>query len=240
MPQPMLTPIILVLAIVGGCGSTRESAPGNADKDGFQRVFAVEPGEWSSTGRNDWFVLEPGYRLVFENQNKTEALVITVLDETKLVDQVETRVVEERETAHGQLKEVSRNYFAISKRTNDVYYFGEDVEEYEKGVLASNGGSWLSGVDKASYGLMLPAHPLLGAKWYQEQAPAVALDRSEVQSLDKIVSTPAGKFAGCLETLETTPLEPDAREKKYYAPGIGLVVDGSLRLVSYGPQAQKR
>jgi Concanavalin A-like lectin/glucanases superfamily len=52
-------------------------------------------------------------------------LTITVLNETKMVDGVETRVVEERETKGGKLKEVSRNYFAISKRTNDVFYFGE-------------------------------------------------------------------------------------------------------------------
>jgi hypothetical protein len=35
-----------------------------------------------------------------------------------------------------------------------------------------------------------------------------------------------------LKTLETTPLEKLAREHKVYAPGVGLVKDGDLELVS--------
>ena len=34
----------------------------------------------------------------------------------------------------------------------------------------------------------------------------------------------AGTFPDCLQTEETTPLEPDAREQKYYAAGIGMVL----------------
>src|SRR5512133_2706811 len=84
--------------------------------------FGVESGELTSTGRNPYFVLEPGYRLTLRDGD--EQLVITVLDETKVIDGVETRVVEERESKKGAVVEVSRNYYAISKRTNSVYYFG--------------------------------------------------------------------------------------------------------------------
>ncbi len=222
------------LALLGACSGARQNASSTTDEDGWQVVFEVDPSDWSATGRNDYFVLEPGYRLVLENERKTETLVISVLDETQIIDNVETRVVEESETAYGKLKEVSRNYFAISKRTNDVYYFGEDVDTYENDVLASHEGSWRSGSERAHFGLLIPGRLALGAKWYQEQAPEVALDRSEVVALDKTFEGPACRFTNCLETLETTPLEPDTKEKKLYARGVGLVQDGSLRLVAYG------
>src|SRR4051794_27797391 len=56
--------------------------------------FGVEAGELVSRGRNAFFSLEPGHRLVLANG--AEQLVITVLPTTKTVDGVETRVVEER------------------------------------------------------------------------------------------------------------------------------------------------
>ena len=109
--------------------------------------FSAEKEALVSTGRNAFFILEPGYQLVLEKEK--ERLVITVLNETKQVDGVETRIVEERETDDGQMVEVSRNYFAISKRTGNVYYFGEDVDIYKDGKVASHDGSWLSGVNGA-------------------------------------------------------------------------------------------
>jgi len=193
--------------------------------------FAAEKDALVSTGRNAFFVLEPGYQLVLEKDK--ERLVITVLNETKKVDGVETRIVEERETNDGQVIEVSRNYFAISKRTGNVYYFGEDVDMYKNGKIASHDGSWLSGVDGARFGLMMPAVPLLGARYQQEVAPKVAMDRAEIASVSESFNTPAGEFKNCVKTKETTPLEPDVGNK-HYAPGIGLVQDAGLKLVRYG------
>lgn len=194
--------------------------------------FGVEKGELSATGRNPYFILEPGHQLVFEEGK--ERLVITVLDETKIVDGVETRIVEERETNDGQPVEVSRNYFAISQRTNSVFYFGEDVDMYKDGKVVSHEGAWLAGVNGAKFGLMMPGQVLLKARYYQEIAPKVAMDRAEILSLSETVKTSAGEFRNCLKSEETTPLEPKAKEYKYYAPGIGLVQDGSLKLVRYG------
>jgi hypothetical protein len=60
------------------------------------------------------------------------------------------------------------------------------------------------------------------------------MDRAEIVSLVETVRTPAGEFKNCLKTAETTPLEPGVREFKYYARGVGLIQDGSLKLVKYG------
>ena len=61
------------------------------------------------------------------------------------------------------------------------------------------------------------------------------MDRARVVSLHAEVTTPAGRYANCLKVEETTPLEPGAKEYKYYAPGVGLVQDGKLKLVTAGP-----
>ncbi|MGQ0615229.1 MAG: hypothetical protein ACT4PV_15960 [Planctomycetaceae bacterium] len=140
--------------------------------------------------------------------------------------------MEEREEEEGKLIEVSRNFFAISKRTNSVYYFGEEVDEYEDGKVVGHPGAWLSGKEGARFGLMMPGTHMLGTRYYQEVAPGVAMDRAEIVALADRVETQAGALAGCLRIEATTPLEEGKTESKSYAPGIGLVRDGPLRLVN--------
>jgi hypothetical protein len=182
-------------------------------------------------GRNPYFILEPGYSLTLEKG--TERLRVTVLDETRVIDGIETRIVEERETKNDQLVEISRNYFSISRRTNDVYYFGEDVDIYAAGKIVSHEGAWQAGTNGARFGLMMPNSPVMGQRFYQEFAPKVAMDRAEVVGLSGNLKTPAGNFNQVLKIIETTPLERGS-EAKYYASGVGLLQDGSLKLVKYG------
>ena len=228
---------IFVFPLLAGLGLlaflTNMSANGQkAAERSWTTNFSVKKEDLASTGRNRYFILEPGFQQVFEGGK--ERLVITVLDQTKTVDGVETRVVEERETKDGKPVEVSRNYFAISKRTGDVFYFGEDVDIYQNGKVINHEGAWLAGVNGARFGLMMPGKIALKAKYYQEIAPGVAMDRVEIVGTNETVKTGAGEFKGCLKVQETTPLEPGVKEYKYYAAEIGLVQDGSLKLVKYG------
>jgi hypothetical protein len=207
------------------------------EQAGWTTEFFVEKGELASTGRNTFFILEPGYQLILEGGG--ERMVKTVLDETKMVDGVETRVLEERETKDDKLAEVSRNYYAISKKTSSVYYFGEDVDIYKDGKVTSHEGAWLSGAKGAKFGLMMPGLQLVKGRYYQEIAPGAAMDRAEIVSLSETVNTPAGEFKNCLKVEETTPLEPGNKGYKYYAPGVGIVKDGKLLLVKYGKVEKK-
>ncbi len=188
----------------------------------------------ASSGRNPYFVLEPGFRLTLKSD--TGLLIITVLNETKKVDGVETRIVEERESEKGKLVEVSRNYFAISKKDKTVYYFGEDVDMYDKTgtKITGHGGSWLAGVGKNKPGIMMPGDPKVGDKFYQEVAPKVAMDRAEIVSMTATLKVPAGTMKNVLKTFETSAVETNAKEYKYYAKGIGLLKDEDFELVSYG------
>ncbi|MFO0984526.1 MAG: hypothetical protein U1E76_22840 [Planctomycetota bacterium] len=214
----------------------QQAKPEDTDQRPFTDRFVVEHKDFASTGSNPYFVLEPGYVLVLAGEADAEPaeLTITVLDETRTIAGVETRVVEERETRRGALIEVSRNYFAICRRTDTIYYFGEDVDMYQDGKVVGHGGSWHAGEGNARYGVMMPGTVLLGARYYQEIAPAVAMDRAEVVSLDATLETAAGRFDHCLKVEESTPLEPGVKEFKVYGAGIGLLADGALKLVKFG------
>jgi len=196
-------------------------------KDSFQ----VEKANLADTGRNMFFILEPGYRLQFTDRGTT--LTITVLSETKTVDGITTRVVEEREEKNGRPLEVSRNFFAIDRTTLDIYYFGEEVDIYKNGKVVSHEGAWLSGVEGARFGLMMPGRPKVGDKYYQELAPKIAMDRAEVVAIDVEMKTPAGTFQHCLRIKETSAVESGS-SKKVYAPGVGLIRDDEFVLTKYG------
>ena len=215
----MLVACIVLGFLIAGVKAAEDTKPVELDKS-FKSDFAVDKANLAATGRNPYFVLEPGFVIVLEGGS--EKVTITVKDETKKVDGVECRVVEEHETKDGKVTEISNNYFAIDKQTNDLYYFGEDA-----------GGAWLSGEKGARFGLMLPGKPTDKDKYYQEIAPGVALDRAEHKSLTETVKTPAGEFKDCLKVEETTQLEP-GKGYKVYAPGVGLIQDGKLKVVKYG------
>lgn len=220
----------------GGSSAEGNRAAGTGAQ-GWTEQFEVSAKHLVTEGKNPFFILEPGYQLVLngEDEGASFELTITVLNETKNIAGFSTRVVEERETRGGGLVEVSKNYFSIDRNTHAVYYFGEDVDIYKQGKVASHEGSWLTGQNGAKFGLILPGAPKIGDKFYQEMAPGTAMDRAEIVSLNETMQTPAGTFTNCLKTLETSALNPDEQAYKFYAPGVGLIKEEELLLAKYGP-----
>lgn len=219
----------------------------------FTTDFQLEDCTFTATGNNTYFSLNPGYQQVLEGEEDGTTIrnEITVLNQTKVVDGVTTRVVEEREYENDVLIEVSENFFTICQETNSVFYFGEDSsvcdvdetggfavdndDECANGDEPDHGGSWQAGKKNAQPGLMMPGIFLLGSKYYQEQAPKAALDRAEHVAMGQHIITPAGNFQNCVEVHESNPLdEPPVcagGDVKNYCPGIGLVVDEDFELV---------
>jgi hypothetical protein len=198
-----------------------------AGSDAWRSTFDVDKKDLASVGTNPYFPLVPGCKVHLANDDET--VVISVLEETKVVDGVECRVVEERESKGGKLVEISRNYYAIDKKTNDLYYFGEDVDIYKDGKVTGHGGAWLSGEKGAKFGLMLSGKPAVGDKYYQEVAPGTAMDRAEVMDTGATLKTPLKTFTDVLHVRETSPLEAGA-SPKWYAPGVGMIGDDDLRI----------
>ncbi len=190
---------------------------------------------------NPYFLLEIDHEWELSNQacfdagkcKELEEVTIKVLDQTEMVDGVLTRVLEERERVDGILDEVSRNFYVECLDTGDVYYFGEDVED---GMGSPLPDGWRSGVNGARAGLAFPGGAfLLGARYYQEVAPGVALDRAEHDQMGLDVSVTAGDFSDCVLVLDTNEIDdPKGKhpDEKVYCPGIGFVGDEDLLLMS--------
>jgi hypothetical protein len=201
----------------------------------FSQDFDLSRCTFSNIGSNDFMRLDPGSFLVLEGESHGELthLEITALDATRDVGGIECRIVEEAESVDGELAEISRNFFALCNETHDVFYFGEEVDFYEDGVVVGHDGSWEAFVGGAAPGIVMPGRVLLGARYYQEVAPGIAEDRAENVATGQKVKTPAGTFTGCLKTEESSGIERGTGNKSY-APGIGLILDGSLKLTAWG------
>lgn len=230
--------LLAVLSLLAACNrgykpyETADTGVDSPASDPFRAAFAVDKSKLQSTGTNLFFPLQPGTVSTFKDGE--ESLTIAVLEETRRIDGVECRVVEEREETQAGLKEISRNFFACDPDTGDVYYFGEEVDLYKNGRIVGHEGAWKSGEKGAHFGLMMPGVLSLGDRFYQERAPGVALDRCEVVAIDEQIQTPAGTFTSAVRLLESTPLERGTGTK-VFAPNVGLVKDGGMVLFSRTP-----
>lgn len=225
---------IIVFSILFSAGIMNGCAQKNPDKP-FTELLQSDSCSFTTLGRNTYFILEPFYQQSFRGIEGTDTitLVITVLNETRTIGSTETRIVEEREMVNGKPIEISRNFFAFCRQTGSIYYFGEEVDMYKGDKITSHDGAWTAG-GKNKAGVIMPGLILLGSRYYQEIAPGIAMDRAEVISMTGTMKTPAGDFSNVLKTEETTPIEPEAKEYKYYAPGVGLIRDGDLVLMKFG------
>ena len=147
---------------------------------------------------------------------------------------VDAAVFEDRAFFDGKLEEVATDYFAQDDEGN-VYYLGEDVDEYEDGKVASHDGAWLLGKDTKTPGMLVPAHPKVGDKFKSEDVSATINESDVVLSLSEKVTVPTGTYENCLK-MEEHPAG-EGVEYKYYAPGVGVVREvpagGDEQLVSH-------
>jgi hypothetical protein len=242
--KPVLAGLCLVLMLTG-FALPSDGANAQDEEPEFTSEFRLEDCSFQTRGENPYFILKPGYRLVLEGEEEGELnrVEITVLSKTQTINmpgigKVRTRVVEEVETTNGELTEISRNFYAICRQTNDVYYFGEDVDIYNEDGTITHEGAWRAGEPDedgvAEPGLIMPGTFLLGSRYYQELAEGIALDRAEHTAMGIEVTVPAGTFTDCVQITESNPLEPGAGSEKIYCPEVGLTVDDVLQLVDYG------
>ncbi len=163
-----------------------------------------------------------------ESAEGAETITVEVLHERKLILGIDCTVVRDRVYLEGSLIEDTFDWYA-QDRAGHVWYMGEDVKDYENGVVVSTAGSWEAGVDGAQAGIIMQAEPRVGLTYAQENAPGVAEDMATIVSLKKSVSVPYGNFENCLQIMEFSKLAPGARGYKFYARGVGLVLEDSPR-----------
>ena len=182
----------------------------------------INPADFSTTITNPLFNLPIGKRMEYlsKTEDGTERIVITITGATRTVMGVETLVFHDRVFLNNQLIEDTRDYVAQDKAGN-VWYFGEEVDNFENGKLKNHDGAWLAGVDGAKPGIWFPADPQIGDEYRQEFYRGVAEDMMRIVALDETVITKLGTFQSCVRTLEWTPLDPESQEENFYCPAAG-------------------
>jgi hypothetical protein len=219
-----------------------------AHEPAFGMEFAnrfVDPREiGTSVTPNPWLPLVPGTTWVYEgefhdeeeNELISEMVIVTVLDRIKLIDGITCIVVNDvvvaddgtmEDTDDWLAQDVDGNVWYCGEISRDSELFdGDDPEEFE---LVAVEGSWKHGREGAEAGILMPAAPVVGETYRQEVLFGEAEDAMEIASLTGTESAPGASCTNdCLVTLDFSPLDPNVEENKYYASGIGMIVEIDL------------
>jgi hypothetical protein len=185
----------------------------------------IDPSNFVTRIDNPYFPLTPGTTFIYEGQTAQgfEHDEFAVTHNTRVIQGVTCVEVHDSVTVDGQLTEDTLDWFA-QDRDGNVWYFGENTHELEDGLITTIDGTFMAGVNGDKAGIIMKAHPAIGDFYRQEFSLANAEDFADTLSLTETVTVPAGTFHNCLKSQETTPLETDLLEHKFFAPGVGNVL----------------
>ena len=212
---------------IAACGGEETDSTTQGLPQGSEPV-SLDPADFTAEIDNPYWPMTPGSRWRYretDSEGATLRVEVTVTDRTKqIANGVEARVVHDLVTERGQPVENTYDWYAQDSEGN-VWYMGEDTTEFKDGKVASTAGSWEAGVDGAQPGIAFPADPQPGLGYRQEYYAGEAEDNGEVVSIDEQAEVPAGHYSPVVMTRDTTPVEPKVLEFKFYAKGIGPVLE---------------
>ena len=122
----------------------------------------------------------------------------------------------------GRLSEVALDKYGQAD-DGSVFYFGEDVFNYDEGILADTSGTWLAGTDGPA-AMIMPANPQVGDVYRTENIPGLVFEEVTIKTTGLTVDGPYGPVAGAI-VAEELHLEGD-HEDKTFAPGYGEFLSG--------------
>jgi hypothetical protein len=190
----------------------------------------IDPSNFVAQVDNPYFPLTPGTTFVYEGQTAEgfEHDEFAVTHRTRVILGVRCVEVHDTVRTDGQLTEETLDWFA-QDRDGNVWYFGENTHELEDGLITTIDGTFKAGVNGDTPGIIMKAHPAIGDFYRQEFSLNNAEDFAETRSLTQTVHVPTGTYHNCLKSKETTPLETDLLEFKFYAPGVGNILTVDAR-----------
>jgi hypothetical protein len=219
--------VLFMATLLSGCGSSgsSKSASDLAPISGKYEP-SIDASNFVEVVDNPYWPLKPGTAYHFVGSRgkipQTDDEVVT--GQTKQIAGVTSTVVRDTVSEHGKPVERTLDYYAQDKDGN-VWYMGEDSFELKNGQFAKASDSWLTGVDGAKPGIIMPADPQAGDRYRQEYyPPGEALDEAHVLGFRGPVTVPYGTFKRSLVTSEFSPLEPQT-EEKYYVAGVGEILE---------------
>ena len=123
----------------------------------------------------------------------------------------------------GRIHEVATDWYAQGD-DGAVYYLGEDVFNYEDGVVADTDGTWIAGAD-APIAMIMPADPQPGDVFRPENIPGELMEEVTITQTGVTVDGPHGPIQGAIIGEENHTLE-GVYENKWFAPGYGEFFSG--------------
>jgi hypothetical protein len=123
----------------------------------------------------------------------------------------------------GRIHEVAIDWYGQAD-DGSVWYFGEDVFNYEDGVVADTDGTWLAGRDGPP-AMIMPASPQVGDVYRPENAIGLVFEEVTVISVGDTVEGPRGPIDGAI-TVDELHMDM-AHEEKTFAPGYGEFLTGA-------------
>lgn len=150
----------------------------------------------------------------------------TLLPDTKTIDldgtPVENLVSQYAAFLDGRIHEVALDFYAQAD-DGAAWYFGEDVFNYEDGLIADTEGTWLAGRDGPA-AMIMPANPKVGNVWRPENICELVFEEVVAKETGVTVDSPHGPVQGAIIVQE---LHMDgALEDKTFAPGYGEFFTG--------------
>jgi hypothetical protein len=146
---------------------------------------------------------------------------VTTLPDTRIIEwqgqAVETVVSQYVAYLDGRIHEVAYDLYAQAD-DGSVWYFGEDVFNFEGGAIADTHGTWIAGKDGPA-AMIMPGDPSVGNTYRPENIPGLVFEEVTVKSVDQPLEGPLGPVDGGLVVQE---LHMDGTyEDKTFAPGYG-------------------
>ncbi len=194
------------------------------------RATAVDPANFTNPVANDYYPLVAGRIATLRGTEDGAKLLerVTTTHDTKMIQGVRTVVVFDVLFKDGLLHEKTTDWYA-NDNSGNVWYFGEDTAVYDKqGHVVSTAGTWQAGVDGAVAGLIMPADPKPTDAYRQEFHAGDAEDQAWIVQRHLTATTAYGRLSDLLRSFEWTRVEPHVMDSKLYAPGLGIVVEGSI------------
>ncbi|MEY2402009.1 MAG: hypothetical protein QOJ08_2120 [Ilumatobacteraceae bacterium] len=187
----------------------------------------LDPATFTTEINNPYWPMTPGtrwtYREIDSDGIELQAVIVVTTQTRLIANGITARVVRDTVTRDGEIIEDTVDWYAQDSAGN-LWYLGEDTAEFDRGAVTSTSGSWEAGVDAALAGVIIPGDPQPGQKYRQEFYSGEAEDNGEVVSLTESADVPYGHFDALLMTADTSALQPDVLEHKFYAAGVGPVL----------------
>lgn len=177
----------------------------------------INPSDFTTEIDNPYFSIPVWKKMVYEavTEDWLEKIEVMVPWWTKEILWVETLVFWDRVYVDWVLIEDTRDYLAQNKQTGDLWYFWENVDNYEDWEFLDHHWAWIAWIDWAKPWIWMLANPKVWDEFRNEYYKWEAEDITKIVWVWESVDVPYWKFDDCVKTLDRSPLFEQTANKYF-------------------------